>query len=63
VAPKSDYRFRAFVSRARVTRAIMSPILGINYTNFKDSAHDVDRHFAYRRIWQAMAKCQDSTRT
>jgi hypothetical protein len=59
VTLKSVYRFRAFVSRARVTRAIASQVSGINYTNFKDSVHDVDRHMAYLNVWGQIAYWQN----
>jgi hypothetical protein len=41
VTPKNDYRFRAFVPRTLVAEAIATQMAGIDYANFKDSAHDV----------------------
>jgi len=55
-----DYRFRAFVSRANVAKAVASQISGIDYTNFKDSVRDIDRHDAYLGVWHEMARWQES---
>jgi hypothetical protein len=51
---KSDYRFRAFVSRIDVVVAIAAQVGGIDYTNFKDSVADEDRRNAYLGVWRQM---------
>ena len=54
VTPGADYRYRALVPRAIVAKAIASQAEKIDYTIFKNSVHDVDRHMAYSRVWQEM---------
>jgi hypothetical protein len=58
VTPQADYRFRAFVARTDVAAAIAAHISGIDYTNFKDSVPDSDRHHAYSAVWLEMYKYQ-----
>lgn len=50
----ADYRFRAFVPRDVVTRAVAAHAEAIGYDNFKNSVHDDRRHSAYTRVWSAM---------
>ena len=54
----TDYQFRAVVSRDDVaTKIAEQVVLGINYTNFKDSIPKADnkRHAAYLRVWAIMS--------
>ena len=38
---RSDYRYRAFIDRAEVTRAIAAQVGAITYPNFKDEVQRV----------------------
>jgi hypothetical protein len=60
MTPANDYRFRAFIPRASVAEAIALQVGGIDYTNFKDSVTDLNRHMAYLRVWQVMANWQEA---
>jgi hypothetical protein len=57
--PTSDYRYRASVPRAFAAKVLALQIEGIDYPNFKDSVHDIDRHMVYRDVWQQMAHWQE----
>ena len=54
----SDYRYRCFVSKDRVANTIAQSIRNIEYTNFKNSVDDHDRHDAYLDVWTAMYRYQ-----
>jgi hypothetical protein len=54
----SDYRFRTWLRRSTVTRAIAGAIADIDYDNFKASIKDRRRHEPYLRIWIEMAALQ-----
>ena len=50
----ADYRFRSFVPRDTVARAVAVHASAIDYPNFKDSVHDDRRHSAYMDVWSVM---------
>jgi hypothetical protein len=50
--PPADYRYRAFVPRSDVTKAIAAQITEIDYTNFKASVRDLERHNVNLRAWR-----------
>jgi hypothetical protein len=52
--PSRDYRFRTFLPRDTVAKAISAQVLGIDYKNFKGSVMDTDRHNAYMKVWCTM---------
>lgn len=54
----TDYRFRAMIGQKIVADAIANQITSIDYSNFKDSVHEHDRHDAYFGIWRAMMAMQ-----
>jgi len=57
----SDYRYRAFIDRAEVTRAIAAQVGAITYPNFKDEVQRVSggaRHHAYFDVWAVMRDYQ-----
>lgn len=56
----ADYRFRAFVPREVVARAVAAHASAIDYDNFKNSVHDDRRHSAYTRVWAAMHAYQEA---
>ncbi len=55
----ADYRFRAVIPREEVARAIAEEARKINYTNFKDSVKEEDRHDAYMNCWSIMWRLQE----
>jgi hypothetical protein len=56
--PLRDYSYRAEVPRTVVAAALVRKIEGIDYTNFKDSVQDYDRHDFYLRVWSVMFQMQ-----
>ena len=56
----TDYLYRAFLPRSTVSDAITARIDSINYTNFKNSVTEDDRHDAYMEIWSVMYNLQRS---
>ena len=61
--PGRDYRYRARIARDEVAAAIAGAVRGIRYGNFKASVADPDRHHAYVRMWDAMARFQSTEPT
>lgn len=55
---KSDYQFRAVVTRNDVKAALAGEVDRIVYNNFKNSVRDHDLHNAYNAVWGIMAKLQ-----
>lgn len=49
----SDYMYRAYLPKRRVSKAIKKSIENIDYDNFKDSVPEEDkaRHDAYFDVW------------
>jgi len=56
----SDYMYRAYLPKRRVSKAIRKSIENIDYDNFKDSvsAEDKARHDAYFDIWITLLALQ-----
>ena len=54
----SDYKYRAWVSRAEVEIAVANYIDNIDYDNFKNSVADDNRHDDYVGVWQVMYQSQ-----
>lgn len=57
--PHGDYRYRADLERQAVADAVAQRVASIDYTNFKGSVADHDRHDAYLDVWQASQRLQD----
>lgn len=57
----SDYEYRAWIPRQIVAREMYNSIMGIDYTNFKDSIDksDIDRKMAYSGVWGKMYNYQE----
>lgn len=56
--PNGDYQFRADIPR-RIVGIVMSNLVNdINYTNFKNSVKDRERHDVYYKVWNAMWEWQ-----
>jgi hypothetical protein len=54
LTPKRDYRWRTYLPRRAVAKAIAAQVRAIDYPNFKNSVTDPARHTAYSRIWHIM---------
>jgi hypothetical protein len=54
----TDYRFRAWLDREVVAKALSDKAMDINYGNFKGSVQDHARHHAYFGVWEAMNRAQ-----
>lgn len=54
----TDYKFRARIPRERVAEVIAAKVAAIDYTNFKDTVTDPERHDAYFDVWDVMYKYQ-----
>lgn len=52
--PNGDYQFRADVPRNVLCHALINKVHDIDYTNFKNSVKDRERHDVYFKVWQAM---------
>lgn len=57
--PKRDYPYRASVPREQVSAVMQTRIDAIDYSNFKMSVADEDRHFAYLNVWTVMVAFQN----
>jgi hypothetical protein len=58
--PNRDYAFRAVLPRAEVAAAVAMQVFELNYTNFKNSIKEEDRHTAAHRVWAVMNELQDT---
>lgn len=58
VAPRADYRYRAFIPRTIVAPIIAQRLMKIDYDNFKDSIQDNDYHDACEEVWGVMNSYQ-----
>lgn len=56
--PNGDYQFRADIDRDTVAGVLADEVWGINYTNFKNSVKDRERHDVYYKVWNAMWEWQ-----
>ena len=54
----ADYKYRAFISKAKVAARIMLKMTQINYDNFKNSVKEIERKNAYSNIWLELRKLQ-----
>lgn len=61
--PERDYPYRAEIAREQVASAIARKIQDIQYTNFKDSVSEHDRHDVYFQVWESMVGFQQTRRT
>lgn len=52
----SDYKYRAWIDRETVAKAMYASVMTIDYDNFKNSIRkgDYARKRAYMDVWQAM---------
>ena len=54
----ADYKYRAFISKAKVAARMMLKMTEINYDNFKNSVNETDRKKTYSNIWLELRKLQ-----
>ena len=50
----TDYRFRATVPRDKVAQAMFDQVMALDYSNFKSTVKNRQRHEAYLKVWSAM---------
>ena len=55
----ADYKYRAFISKAKVAAKMMFKMTDINYDNFKNSVKEIDRKTAYSNVWVELRKLQN----
>jgi len=56
--PGGDYHFRTDLDRETVAEVLAARIASIDYTNFKNSISDSDRHDVYFDVWSATQHLQ-----
>jgi len=54
----TDYLYRARLPRDRLAEILSAKVRAIDYSNFKVTVHDDDRHRAYMKAWDAMRSMQ-----
>ena len=54
----ADYKYRAFISKAKVAAKMMFKMTDINYDNFKNSVKETARKLTYNKVWIELRKLQ-----
>ena len=56
----SDYKYRSYIQKSKVSEKIKDIIQNINYDNFKNSIskNEDKRHSSYINVWNEMRKLQ-----
>lgn len=54
----TDYKYRAKVPRELVANALHDQVMGLNYSNFKNTVKEKKRLSAYMDVWSAMYRAQ-----
>ena len=54
----ADYKYRAFITKAKVAARMMLKTTEINYDNFKNSVNEIARKNAYSNVWMELRKLQ-----
>ena len=54
----ADYKYRAFISKAKVAERMVLKVTEINYDNFKNSVKEIERKNVYSNIWAELRKFQ-----
>ena len=54
----ADYKYRAFISKAKVAAKMMFKMTDINYDNFKNSVKEFERRNTYSKVWMELKKLQ-----
>ena len=55
----ADYKYRAFIAKAKVAAKMMFKMTEINYDNFKNSVKEIERKTAYGNVWVELRKLQN----
>ena len=57
----TDYKYRTFLDKSIVLKAITQEMESIDYDNFKNSVpfHDFKRHEVYYDVWVALTQLQE----
>lgn len=58
----ADYPYRAAIARAEAGAVIGAALAGVNYTNFKSSVPDHNRHDVYMSVWSTMHRLTEPAR-
>lgn len=56
--PSGDYKYRTDIERETVAQVIAQSVTGIDYTNFKNSVDDQQRHDVYMQLWSDSHRLQ-----
>ena len=54
----ADYKYRAFISKAKAAAKMMFKMTDIDYDNFKNSVIEIQRKNAYNNVWTELRKLQ-----
>ena len=54
----ADYKYRSFISKAKVAAKMMFKMTEINYDTFKNSVNEIERKNAYSNVWVELRKLQ-----
>ena len=54
----ADYKYRAFIAKAKVAAKMMFKMTEINYDNFKNSVKEIERKSTYSNVWMELRKLQ-----
>ena len=55
----ADYKYRAFISKAKVAAKMMFKMTDINYDNFKNSVIEIERKNAYQQCMDRIKKTSE----
>ena len=50
----TDYRYRARLPRQQVAAVVAARVQALDYTNFKNSVRDEERHQTYYDLWERL---------
>ena len=57
--PDRDYPYRVSLARVKVAEVLARSVMGVDYSNFKDSIPDHTFHDACTRVWSTMFEVDD----
>ena len=55
----SDYKYRVFCKKSIFCKIVLNKIMGIDYSNFKNSVKDSDLHDLYMDFWSLHHQYQE----
>ena len=59
VGGSTDYNYRIFISKKEFAEIVKDRIMGIDYSNFKNSVEDDDLYDLYSKFWTLHYKFQN----